>query len=356
MISEWPIKVDARRSGTPAEPRPLDRFAAYARRLEDATTDLFLDPAHRIGDEVRALASAMRDGLVTSVERDMRLFLAPRLADREEIAASLSSASVAIALPLLADTRALRHPPLAAILMRRAEESVLAARILPPGSEASPPLIADPDPGIAEAAMALLIATSRRRDRFGAPVLLLDDCAAELAHWLVWRVAAALRHYLRERHAVAELQADALLTQAATSVLGAHDEGRGIYAIASRLAAILRQAQRIDGAMLEALLSAGDLPGFTAAMAAAARLPQEEVWAIVAEPGKGRLPTLLAALDTAREPAAAILLALNQADAIDQFDACDGEAARRAIAALGLPRDYRDAIAAIDIALAERAT
>lgn len=355
MTSEWPIRSDARRPAPPVAPRPLDRFAAYARRLEDATVDLFLDPAHRVSDQVRALASAMRDGLVETVERDMRLALGDRLAAYEELAASLSSASVTIALPLLTDTRTLSHPPLAAILIRRAEEWVLAARIVPPGSEAPALLIADADPGISEAAMALLVATSRRRDRFGAPVLLLDDCDAELAHWLVWRIAAALRHYLRAYHAFAEPQADALLTEAATAALAEHDEGRGLHAIAARLGNRLSAAERIDGSLLETLLSAGQIPAFVAALATAVRLPHDEIWAIVAEPGEGRLPTLLRALDIARDQAAAILLTLNEADAgsaMDQFEATDRDAARQAISPLGLPRDYRDAIAAIGTALA----
>lgn len=356
MISEWPIKADARRfTRATRGPSALGRFARDARLLDEATTDLFLDPTHRLDDRVRAWALAMRDGLVTSVERDMRLFIAPRLADEHELAASLSSASVAIALPMLTDTQALRHSAFAAILLRRAGEAVLGAHIARPDADSPAPFVADPEPGIAQAGMALLIADSQRRDRFGAPALLLDDLSAELAAWLVWRVAAALRHYLIAVHDIADADADALLNEAARSILSAHDEGRGLHATAARLASRLSAGNRIDGRLLEALASGGHIPAFAAALAAAARLPHDEVWSLIADPAQGRLATLLRAVDLGRTEAAAILLVLHEGDAganVDAFDALTVRAARAAIAPLALDGDYRAAIAAIDTALA----
>lgn len=358
MISEWPINAGARR---PMRPMPgdfasaLGRFAADARRLDEAATDLFLDPAHRLDERVRAFGWAMRDGVVTSVERDMRLFLVPRLGEHDELGASLSSASVDIALPMLGRTAVLRHPPFAAVLLRRAREAVLGARIARPDADSPAPFIADPDPGVAEAAMALLVAESRRRDRFGAPALLLDDLSAELAAWLVWRIAAALRHYLKAFHDFDGADADALLGEAARSVLTGHDEGRGLHATATRLASRLSAHDRIDGTLLEALARAGRMPAFAATLAAAARLPQDEVWALIADPGEGRLATLLRAVDPGRTQAAAILLLLSEADAgasVDAFDACTVDAARAALAPLALDREYRSAIAAVDTARA----
>lgn len=356
MISEWPIKADARRFTRSTQPASaLGRFVRDAKRLDEATTDLFLDPAHRLDDRVRAWAWTMRDGLVTSVERDMRLFVAPRLADEDELVASLSSASVAIALPLLTDTNALRHPAFAALLLRRAGEAVLGARIARPDADTPAPFMADREPGIAQAGMALLIADNQRRDRFGSPALLLDDLSAELAAWLVWRVAATLRHYLIALHDIADAYADALLTQAARAILAEHDEGRGLHATAARLASRLAAGNRIDGRLLEALAAGGHIPAFNAALAAAARLPHDEVWPLVADPAQGRLATLLRAVDLGRTEAAAILLVLNEGDAgasVDAFDALTVRAARAAIAPLGLDGDYRAAIAAIDTALA----
>ncbi len=357
MISEWPILPDAARPARPgfAPGAPLrDSVAADARRLDESTTDLFLDPVHRLSDQVRALAWTMRDMLVQSVERDLRLFLASRV-DDDALGASLSSASVAIALPLLAEGDVLRHPSFAAALLRRAREAVAGDHIVGTGSDAPVPLLDDDDPHVAAAAMALLVAAGRRRDRFGAPVLLLDDLSAELAAWLAWRVAAALRHYLRTIHGLGPTDADDLLTPAVASVLATHDEGRGLNAVAVRLAACLAAAERIDGVLLGRLLGSGNLPAFTAVLAAAVRLPDAEVWTVVGARADERLSALLRAAGVARAQAAAILLILDEAGAeaaLNAFDALDPVAARRLTAPLGLDAGYRAAIAAVDSARA----
>lgn len=368
MISEWPITADVRPPVRPVSAAPRHAFActaADARRLDEATTDLFLNPTRRLSDRVRALAWTMRDDLVLSVERDMRLFLEPRVVGDEALAASLSSASVAIALPLLADGNLLRHQPFAALLLRRAHEAVIGDRLSrrdagqrdvgQSDAGAVMPLLADTDANVAEAAMALLVAGSRRRDRFGEPVLLFDDLSAELAAWLAWRVAAALRHYLCTIGQLEEADADALLTGAIEVVLGGHDEGRGLNAVAARLAARLHASGRAEGAMLEAFAGAGDMAAFTAVLAAAVHLPDREVWAIVADPDAGRLATLLRAARVERARAAAVLLALDEqgaSDALERFDSLDSEAACRTIAPLALDPDYRAAIAAVDAARA----
>lgn len=363
MISEWPITADARPPVRPVSATATHAFvhvAADARRLGEATTDLFLDPARRLSDRVRALAWTMRDDLVHSVERDMRLFLEPRVGNDEALAASLSSASVAIALPLLAEGDVLRHQPFAAVLLRRAHEAVIGDRIGQrdadqPDAGITTPLLAHTDASVAQAAMALVVAGSRRRDRFGEPVLLFDDLPAELAAWLAWRVAAALRHYLCTIGDMDGPDADTLLTGAVAAVLGGHDEGRGLNAVAARLARRLDAAGLAGGAMLEALAYAGDIPAFTAVLAAAAHLPDPEVWAIVVDPAGGRLATLLRAAGVERAHAAAVLLTLNEqdaGDALDVFDSLDIEAARRAIAPLARDPEYRAAIAAVDAARA----
>lgn len=355
MISEWPIRPDAPKpapDAAPSEPCAFLRPATSTTRLIGATTDLFLPQAHRLSDRVRAFVTTMLNDLAGGVERDIRLAIAPHFADKEELVASLSSASAEIALPLLLDAGTLAHPPLVAILLRRAEEFVLSDRLSP--GEQKNPLTQDSDQAVAAAATALLVANARRVDRFGAPALLLDDLPAELAHWLVWHVAAALRHYLRAHHAVDDSHADAVLVPAARNVLAAHDEGRGLHATAFRLAARLAANDRIDGPLLNTLLTGGNVPAFVAALASLTALPHEDVWHIVADPSDGRLAVLLRAAGTDRDAAAAILLLLTR-DAtaeIDVFDSCGQAAAAAALASLALEPQYRAAITEIDTALA----
>ena len=355
MTSEWPIRPGSGRAFS--RPSPAALTGNIPAWLDDATTDLFLPARHRVSDRLRASASVMLDALVGSIERDMRLALAAALTDRAEIAASLASASVAIAIPLLGDAGTLRHPPLVALLLRRAGQFVLAQRLLPPGAERSGLLIDDSESTIAAAAMALVIAEARRVDRFGDPALLVDDLPAELAYWLTWQVAAALRHYLCAQHGLAEADADALVPAAAQTALATHDEGRGLEAAAAWLAARLAADERIDGALLQALLTGGDVAAFTAALASAARIAPEQGWDFVAEPAVGRLASLLCAAGVDRASAAAILLLLVKGDAaaeLDRFDACDRQAVVGTFASLALEPQYRAAIAAIDSALAAR--
>lgn len=351
MNSEWPVRSDAPRVPTRRR-MALQRRDSHARRLADAATDLFVDPLHRISDRIRATASAMVDDLVDDIERMMRARLSP------EFQGLLGVRLDAVAVPLLRETRLLADPPLIAAVMRRAEASVLADRVAPARDGSGLPLD-DPDHGVAADAAALLVAEARRLDRFGAPVLPFDDVAAEVAHRLVWRIAAVLRHYLRESEEIEGAAVDKALAEAAVAVLGVHDEGQALDAIAMRLASRLRANDRLDGRLLAGWLEAGQVAAFNAGLAFIAGLPNEEVWHIVADPADGRLALALRAAGVGREPAAAILLMLLPANAdasaeIDLYNACDADEAADALAPLTTDPDLRAASDALDAALGAR--
>lgn len=357
MYSEWPLTA-----GSPGQaPRAaaaLPRADAAKRRVADAAFDLFIEPAYRLDDRVRAFASAMLDDLVGGLEREMRVRLGSHFTNDAEIAASLTSPTVRIALPLLRDARTLRHAPLIAILTRRAESFVLADRLLPTRDQTGLP-IDDADVETASAATELFIAEARRRDRFGAPALLFDDLPAELAHWLVWRIAAALRRYLRDQHGREDPNLDAALTQAAAAILAAHDEGRGLEPTAWRLAARLIATGGATGDRLVALLEGGHVAAFNAALAAKAALPFDEAWHVIADPTDSRLALVLRAAGVSRDAAAAILLLLFPAVGepgaeIDAFEASDEAAAAEALAPLALDPAFRAAIRGFESELSTR--
>lgn len=364
MNSEWPIRAEAGRRRPVLEPtvraQIVPRLHAAAKRLANATIDLSLDDADRISDRVRASVATMRDGVLSGIERTMRSTLLPRFADAHEIGASLSSPSVALALPLLEAAGTLAHPPFVAVLLRRAEESVMARRILA-ASDGSGLPVDDVDPEIAEAATTLLVAQARGTDRFGEPALLFDDLPAELAAWAVWQVAAALGHYLCEHHHVDAAYADASMIAVAATLLRDHDEGRGLRAGAARLAAKLAAAGRLDGALLETLVRGGEVAAFAAALAAAVALPEEDTGHLVLDPTDGRLATALRAADIPRDAAAAILLHLippggDSAVEIAFFDAGDPLEAAAALLPLAMPADYRAAVRTLNAALAGTGT
>lgn len=361
MNSEWPIRAEAPRAPASPPGRPGDAAPVFrrpdgaARRLRDATLDLFLPNGNRVNDRIRASVSVMLDGVVGGIERQMRRTLLTHFTDRAELYASLASPSVGIVRPLLSDAGTLAHPPLVAILLRRAEAFILGRRTATDDAGDGLP-IDDADPLVTAAATALLVADARRIDGFGEPAVLPDDLPAELFAWLVWRVAAALRRYLCDQHAVEQPFADDLITDAATMVLTGHDEGRGVDALAAALAARLFEADRLDGRAFVAMLADGQIAAFAAGLAAAAGLPMAETWPIVADPVDGRLALLLRAAGVDRTSAAVLLLQLvppgaDAAAEIDVFDDCDLLRAAQALAALRLPGDYRTAIDDLDTAL-----
>ncbi|HZF44578.1 MAG TPA: DUF2336 domain-containing protein [Sphingomonadaceae bacterium] len=354
MSSEWPIRGDAP-APAPLDPCALQRPRAPAQRLAAIAADLFVPAGHRLSDRVRAYMSTMIDTAAGGFERDLRRWLHPHVAARAELAASLASTAVPIALPLLHDARRLAHPPLIRVVLRRAEEFVLSRRLAPDAGGAGR-LADDADPEIAAAAVALAVADARRVDRFGAPALHPDDLPADVAHWLVWQVAAALRHYLCTYNAFSPVDADAILTPAVAAVLARHDEGEGLRPGHARFAALFAAKDRLDGTLLRMLIERGQVGAFTAALATVAGVPNEECWNVVVDPADGRLAVVLRAANLDRETAAGILLALT-ADPIaeaDVFDGCDHAAAARALVGLTLPTAYRDAIVALNRALADR--
>jgi len=360
MTSEWPIRSD-RRSDAPRSACAENAPAVSENRLHDAAFDLTMPAGHRLSDRVRAAASTMLEAVTYDIERDLRLSLLPRLPEKAELQASLSASSVAIALPLLFDAGLLRHPPLIALVVRRAEAFFLAQRIAATSEGRRNALIDDDDPAIAAAAMELLLAESRALDRFNEPALLFDDLPAEVVHWLVWQVSAALRHYLSAEQGMAGGAADAMITEAAGALLAAHDEERGLSAVAAKLAARLGAAGRIDGALLGPLLEGGEVSAFVAALANGGGISGEEAWDIVAEPVHGRLALLLRAAGVTRDEAGELLLHLREdpdaiAAEIDAFDLLDEADVRRAMPSANQSREYRSALARLDFHRASTAS
>jgi hypothetical protein len=282
-------------------------IAAGRDQLAAATLDLFLPRSARLSDWQRSTASALLAKLVRSVEEVLRVELASSFAERAELAAALSSSRVAIALPILERSPALREPGLVAVLLRRVEEHRFQKGKWQ--DALLPELIRDADEAVAVEAMALLIARSRRFDRFEEPALAETELPAELQLRLVWTVAAALRHYLVEQHDVPPAEADNALAAAAGALVAGYDEGETMEARALRLAAALHRAERLDPDLLLRALEEGVLPLFVAGLAVRCALSYAATSEILADP-RGRGPALLLkAAAAGADQAAAILLA-----------------------------------------------
>ena len=172
-------------------------------------------------------------------------------------------------------------------------------------------LVRDADEQVCAEAMELVIARSRRFDRFQEPDMGQVELPAELQHKLVWLVAAALRHYIVQQHGLAAV--DGVIEEAAGALIAAHDEGAILEAHATRLALRLAADGRLDGALLLRMLSEGLLPLFIAGAAALPGSIMPPTWEVIADP-RGRGPAMLlraagldrdeAARDPARSPTA----------------------------------------------------
>lgn len=317
--------ADAHRTSSNGRSDAARRLLAASReRFNAAVTDLLLPEEARLSEWQRLTAANLLTRLVRSVEDGMRGTLARDFHANEAVHAALSSARVDIALPILERAGALNDHDLGTVLVRRVEEhrfwKAQTARGHA-GEDLLAGLIRDADPTLAGEAMELVIARSRRFDRFGDPVIGQVDLPPQLQHRLVWMIAAALRHYLVQQHSVAV--PDGPVARAAASALSTHDEGASLEVRSERLVKRLQTARRLTPSLLVQALDHGLLPLFLAGTAALTGTDYSAAWEILSDP-QGRGPAiLLRAAGFQREDAAAAFLALSSLGPV--FSGREGE-------------------------------
>lgn len=285
-------------------------LAAARERFAVAAADLLLPDQARLTEWQRVTAAALLTRLIHGIEGELRARLAVRFEDHDALHAALSSARVPIALPILERADVLRDADLGNVLVRRVEEHRFwKAHVPAEGVDLLFELVRDGDEAVAAEAMELVIARSRRFDRFQEPDMGQVDLPAELQHKLVWLVAAALRHYIVQQHGLAAV--DGVIEEEAGALVAGHDEGAILEARAMRLARRLHALGRLDDPILVRTLSEGLLPLFIAGLATLTGLEHGAAWEVIADP-RGRGPAiLLRAAGVGRESAAQILLVAN---------------------------------------------
>lgn len=332
-------------------------LVAARERVSVAAIDLLLPPQVRLTEWQRATAAALLTDLIRGIEEAMRAPLADHFAGHEALSAALSSTRVAIAQPLLERAHVLGDIDIGHVLVRRVEEHRF-YRAAAPSADLLKDWIGDHDAAIASAAMALLIARSRRFDAFHDAAFADTELPADVQHRLVWMIAAALRHYMVERHGLDGAAADAAIAPVAGDLIAGYDEGDSFDARAARLVRALDRAGRLDDDVLVTALEQGLLPLFLAALALRAGFDPAATWEVLSDP-RGRGPALLLrAAGVARDEAAQILLVLASpgrlfADAegdaaaaqLDLFDATDPATAAGVLMLWRVDPAYRGAIA-----------
>src|SRR6478735_643899 len=239
MPVEWPLAA-------PAADRQVDpaRLRAGRDRLSIVQADFFLDEAGRLTDEERSLMAAMLRGLVIEIADEL-------IAGLPSLSAAQAEAGRDGAYRHLRNARLLERGGLVALLLRRADEQQLSARMERGPDAAVSALVGDEDSAVAEAAMALTVARGRRRDRFGRLGIEFDDMPAEDAVAVVHAVAAVIRGGL-------DRDSDILLGAAAQRLIARHDEGRRLEASVAALARTLEAQGRAQDEMVRRLAQEGD--------------------------------------------------------------------------------------------------
>src|SRR3954452_24986001 len=207
MPEEWPIAASVADGDAPSRTAGCGRLATVRR-------DFFLDPAKRLTEQERALMTAMLHCLVGDIAAAVRAALpSGRVAANDEGDAALIGA--------LTTSGLLDEPGLMALLLRRADEERIAtaARARSGRREARvlQGLVSHDYGAVAAAAMALILARGRRRDRFGQCLIAFDDLPEASAEHLVHSVSAGLRRDLAAGRGPSS--ADSELTEASDRVL-----------------------------------------------------------------------------------------------------------------------------------------
>ncbi len=339
MPEEWPIAAPAADGRGPARPAGRGRLATVRR-------DFFLDPAERLTEQERALMTAMLHCLVSDVADAVRAALpSGRIAANDEGDVALVEALTAAGL--------LDEPGLMAMLLRRADEEriAIAARARSGRREARvlQGLVSHDYGAVAAAAMALILARGRRRDRFGQCLIAFDDLTEASAQHLVHAVAAGLRHELAAARGASS--ADAELALAADSVLEAHEVERSVEALTAALVHLLEEGGGMTDDLLLGAAHEGELGFVAGVLARRSGLAIESAMDELLSGDAKRLMALLRVADVSRTLGAGVLggigdlLGISEAgEAIALFDGMGEDDVRRARSWLLTAPEYRVAL------------
>jgi hypothetical protein len=343
MAEEWPI------AAAPAGSAHASARDARRDRLSTVRADFFLNPAERLTEQERALMTAMLHCLVGD------------LAD--EIAAALPAGTTAATddsnlglIETLSAARLLDRPALVRLLLRRADEERIstAAKARSGRREARvlQGLVSHENGAIASAAMALILARGRRRDRFGQCLLDFNDLSTEEAAALGHAVAAALRPELVAVHPAGV--SDRLLVDAVAQVLDGHEPANGIEALTAMLVALLFEYDELGDELIVAAAMEGEMTFVAQALGFKADLAGDIAMDELLSGDPARVMTIARIAGLGRNSVASLLagigdlLGINDPGrAISAFDAMSPADVEHASRWLGSDAAYRRAVAAL---------
>lgn len=310
MPEEWPIAASAADQSAPAR-------RAGGDRLSTIRVDFFLSSADRLSEQERALMTAMLHCLVGDIADELRAAL-PSLAIPANDEGNLAL------IELLSSSGLLDRAGLVRLLLRRADEERIAtgakARAGKREARVIQGLVSHSDGAIAAAAMTLIIARGRRRDRFGQCLLHFDDLAAAEARALVCSLAAALRQNLAA-------EADRLLSGAISQVLARYDPGSSIEQLTASLVRLLDEEGELSDDLIASAAMEGEMNFVAQALARRSGIAGDVALGELLSGNPKRIMSLLRMGRLSRETAASILAGIGDligvsdpARAIASFD------------------------------------
>ena len=342
LPEEWPIAAGAANGNAPARQAGRDRLATVR-------VDFFLDPAERLTEQERALMTAMLHCLVGDIADEIRAALP------SGVAAANDEGNLAL-VDTLASARLLDRPALVRLLLRRADEERIAtaanARSGRREARVLQGLVSHGDGAVAAAAMALILARGRRRDRFGQCLLHFDDLAADEARTLVHFVCAALRPDLAGVLGAAE--ADQRLALAAQQVLSSHDAGSGIDTLTANLVRLLDEEGDLADELIVAAAMEGEMTFVAHALSRRSGVRADLAMDELLSADERRAMAVLRTGGVSRQVAASLLAGVGDllgisdpGKAIDAFDRMSDVEVEDARTWLTTDAAYRDAVTAL---------
>jgi len=318
MPEEWPIAAFAADQNAPARSAGRDRLATVR-------VDFFLNPAERLTEQERALMTAMLHCLIGDIADEIRALL-PNM----EVPAN-DEGNLAI-VDILQSARLLDRIGLVRRLLRRADEERITtgakSRIGRREARVIQGLVSHNDGAVAAAAMALIIARGRRRDRFGQCLLHFDDLPREETRALVRFTAAALR--LDLVGAAGKAEADRLLNAAGSQLLASHDPESSIENLTATLVRLLDEEHDLNDELIAAAGIEGEMNFVAHSLARRSGIAGDVALDELLSGASDRIMMLFRIGGLRRETAASLLAAIGDligiADpgrAITRFDGID---------------------------------
>jgi len=344
MPQDWPTAASATERDEPAR-------VAGPRRLRTVRADFFLEPAERLTEQERALMTAMLRCLIGDIAGEIRAALPPGWAGANDDEAALVTSLTRAGL--------LDDPDLIALLLRRADEERIATatrnRTGRGDARAIQGLVSHQKGQVSAAAMGVILARGRRRDRFGQCLLAFDDLSPKSAEGLVHAIAGVLRKGIAGAHGPAA--ADWELSRAASALLGKQDCTRGIDALTAALVAALDDVEALSDELLLACSQEGEIGFLGEVVGRRAGIPGKVALDELLSGSPARLVAVLRLAEFSRKSSAALLanlgdmLGIDDAGAaIEMFDSVTPEDLQAAASWLAAPTAYRDALNRLETA------